>query len=169
MLKKCSLALILLISLAGITGCQTESPAVSTGKPAPGFELYSLAGEQVSLAELRGQPVVVNFWALSCPYCLDEMPYFQQLKDSYDSSDQSPVILMINIGNPASTIESYMNSENLSITVLLDSRAQVAGAYGVGGIPVTIFIDKDGIIRDIAYGAFPSLGSLEKRLESIVD
>ncbi|MBN1369034.1 MAG: TlpA family protein disulfide reductase [Dehalococcoidaceae bacterium] len=169
MFRKSILALILLISLAGTPGCQTESPVVSTGKTAPGFELFSLSGNRISLVELRGQPVVVNFWALSCPYCLDEMPYFQQLKDSYDNSAQSPVILMINIGNPASTIESYMTSENLSLTVLLDSRAQVAGAYGVVGIPITVFIDKDGIIRDIAYGAFPNLGTLEKRMESIVD
>jgi len=167
--KKYLLTLLLLIGLVNVTGCQAGSPAVSAGKAAPGFELYNLAGDQVSLAGLRGRPVVVNFWALSCPYCLDEMPYFQQLKDSYDDSVQSPVILLINIGNPASAIESYMNSQNLSLTVLLDSRAQVAGVYNVTGIPVTLFIDKDGIIRDIAYGAFPSLGALEKRLESIVD
>jgi len=168
MLKKHLLTILLLISLAGVAGCQSGSPAVSGGKPAPAFELFNLTGEQISLAGLKGRPVVINFWALSCPYCLDEMPYFQELMDSFEDPGTSPVILLINIGNTESAIESYMDSQNLSMTVLLDSRAQVAGVYGVTGIPVTVFIDKDGIIRDIAYGAFPSLGALEKRLESII-
>ena len=158
-------AFLALLTLS-ITSCQQEAPAI--GSPAPDFNLSNLEGETISLSEYRGQPVMLNFWALSCPYCKLEMPFIEQARDTYGNNTQGLMVFTINIRDSSSSINSYLESEGYTFTVLRDEGARVAGKYQVNGIPVTVFIDKNGIIQDIVTGAFPNWPSLENRLSKII-
>jgi len=158
-------AFLVLLTLS-ITSCQQEAPAI--GSPAPDFNLSNLEGETISLSEYRGQPVILNFWALSCPYCKLEMPFIEQAWDTYGNNAQGLMVFTINIRDSSSSINSYLESEGYTFTVLRDEGARAAGKYQVNGIPVTVFIDKNGIIQDIVTGAFPNWPSLENRLSKII-
>ncbi len=148
-----------------------ESPTApvegtQVGNLAPNFQLQNLDGQTVSLSDLRGEPVLINFWATWCPPCRSEMPYIQEIYNEW--SDKKLVVLAINIGESSSTVENFMQSYNLSFTVLLDTKQDVAQRYNITGIPTTFFIDKDGIIQDKLIGAFQNKAQIENRLGKII-
>jgi len=141
------------------------------GNQAPDFQLQSLDGQTVSLGNLRGKPVLINFWQTRCPYCVAEMPYIQEIYEEW--SDQGLEVLAINTGESSSKAEEFMQSNNLSFTVLLDADLLIALRYDVVRynklyIPTTFFIDKDGIIQDKVIGAFQNKTQIENRLSKII-
>ncbi len=157
----------MLVSLLVIAGCSdsTEPDAVpAPGRPAPDFQLQSLDGETVSLDSLRGQPVMVNFWASGCGPCRMEMPFIQEVFEDPDWVEQGLVILAVNLGESPSEARKFMESNNLSFTVLLDAKKEVMRMYNISGIPTTYFIDKDGIIRDIKIGLFENKAQIDWRI-----
>jgi len=172
-LLKIILSIILasaLVSGVLIAGCSSPTPTQSpqVGKPAPDFELLGLDGQAVSLSGLRGKPVLINFWASWCEPCRFEMPFIQEIYEGWTGKPPSLVILTINLGESPSRVERFMESYGLSFPVLLDTSQNVALEYNIRGIPTTFFIDKDGIIRDIKFGAFLSKTEIEMRLSKII-
>ena len=118
-----------------LTGCpagseppEGKSPTApvegtQVGNLAPDFQLQNLNGQAVSLANLRNKPVLVNFWATWCSPCRSEMPYIQEIYEEW--SDKGLVVLAINLGESSSKVEEFMQSYNLSFTVLLDAKQDV--------------------------------------------
>ena len=181
-------AIIILLVVLVASGCQSFTPAsqlapappTTTSLPpaptipvgnrisnlAPDFQLQTLTGQTVSLSGLRGKPVLINFWATWCPPCKAEMPYLQQVHDSW--SAKGLVLLAVDIGENSGTIEKFMTELNLSMTVPMDTDKKVAKAYGITAIPTSFLIDKDGIIRAKIIGAFPSAEAIEKELTKII-
>ena len=164
---KIILAILLTLGLL-VTGCSagSESLMARVGKPAPDFQLQSLDGELVSLSDLRGKPVLINFWATWCVYCRDEMPYLQQIYEEW--TGKGLVVLAINIGENPSTVEKFMQSYNLSLPVLLDTKEVTGRKYNVSPIPTTFFIDKDGIIQEKRIGAFQNKEQIEQYFSKII-
>jgi len=159
--------LIILVSGLLITGCAGESNQVArVGMPAPNFQLKNLDGQSVSLSDLQGKPVLINFWATWCSPCIHEMPYLQQVYDEW--SDKGLMVLAINIGESSAQVEAFMQSHDLSLPVLLDAKQAVAQKYNIQYIPSTFFIDKDGIIQEKIVGAFPSKIAIEEKLSKII-
>ena len=144
----------------------TISEGINIGNLAPDFTLQTLTGQTVSLSGLRGKPVLINFWATWCPPCKAEMPYLQQVHDSW--SAKGLVLLAVDIGENSATVEKFMTDLNLSMTVPMDTDKKVAKAYGITAIPSTFFIDKDGVIRQKVLGAFPSTAAIENELKKIM-
>ncbi len=136
------------------------------GNLAPDFQLQSLDGKVVSLSELRGSPVMLNFWATWCPPCRNEMPYIQQIYEEW--SGKGLVLLAIDIGESSSTVKEFVQSYELSFPVLLDIKEDVAQIYNITGIPTTFFIDKDGIIQDKRVGSFQSKEEIAAYLSKII-
>lgn len=129
---------LLLIPGLLIAGCSSDpqSPSIATiGKPAPDFTLQNLDGESVSFSDLRGSPVMINFWNTGCPPCRNEMPYLQEVYE--ENRDTGLVLLTINIGQSVSTVEDFLEENNLALPVLLDSDGDVTQRYGMPGIPTT--------------------------------
>ena len=150
-----------------MAGCSPSSAqGVEVGNQAPDFQLQSLDGQTVSLGDLQGKPVLINFWATWCSPCRGEMPYIQEIYEEW--SDRGLVVLAINIGESSSKAEEFMQSYNLSFTVLLDTKQDVAQKYNIQYIPTTFFIDKDGIIQDKLIGAFQNKTQIENRLSKIM-
>ena len=127
-------------SLLTIAGPQR--PSESTGGRAPSFSLTATDGTQVELATLLGKPLVINFWATSCPPCRAEMPMLQRRVGA-----EAPVrLVLINEGNTPEQARSFLDSVGVRGPALLDSNLRVGHAYGVVALPVTVFVRADGTI-----------------------
>jgi len=149
-------------------GTSTTAPVEGSqaGNLAPDFALQDLDGQTVTLSSLRGSPIMLNFWATWCGYCVWEMPYIQQIYE--ERQDMGLVILAINKRETHAKAQEFMERNSLSFTALLDTDGAISLKYNVGGIPVTFFIDKDGIIQAIRYGAFQSAAQIESYLDKII-
>jgi cytochrome c biogenesis protein CcmG, thiol:disulfide interchange protein DsbE len=138
----------LLIAL--LTGCGDQRTTVANGEPAPEFQLERLDGGQITLADLRGELVALRFWADWCPFCRREMgdlePVYRRLHD------RGLEILAVNVGQDRGRVERFIARLDISYPILLDPDSTVARRYGVIAIPVTYFIDRDGIVRGRILG-----------------
>ena len=170
---KKTLTAILAIALAlGLvaTSCQCATDGDTAGSPqvgklAPDFELDTLDGQTVVLSQLRGRPVVVNFWATWCGPCRHEMPFLQQVYEDWPGEEL--VVMTINVAESSSKVSQFMQSYELSFPVLLDSDGNVTQSYNVTGIPTTFFIDKFGFIEEIKIGSFQSQAEIETILSRL--
>ena len=139
-------------------------PAPAVGHPAPLFSLPTLAGDAIALADLHGQPVVLNFWASWCGPCRAEMPELQRLHDRLGPA--GVVVLGVNQGEQPETAAGFMQQLGLSFPVVLDQRTGVSQQYLVNSLPTTFFIDRDGVIRNTFIGPM-SDAVLAQNLRSI--
>jgi cytochrome c biogenesis protein CcmG/thiol:disulfide interchange protein DsbE len=114
------------------------------GRPAPPFSLERLDGGRLSLAELRGRPIVLNFWASWCLPCREEAPMLAKL--AADHSARGLVVVGVVYQDSAANATDFIRRYGLSFPALLDPSGRTALDYGVLGLPVTIFIDAGGII-----------------------
>ena len=170
-LIRISVMLLLLGLVVVVMGCSSNpasTPSPQGGGLAPDFKLQSLDGETVSLNDLRGRPVMLNFWASWCGPCRAEMPLIQEIFESQEWSDTGLVILAVNIGESKATAAEFMAENNLSFPVLLDTSQDVAREYNIRNIPATLFIDRDGMIKDIKVGAILGKVDWEERLSKII-
>jgi len=158
----------MLMVMVGCSSTPASTPLPQRGGFAPDFQLQRLDGETISLVDLRGRPVMLNFWASWCDPCRAEMPLIQEIFESKEWSDKGLVILAVNIGESAATAEEFMVDNDLSFSVLLDTSQDVARDYNIRGIPTTFFIDKDGIIKDVKIGVITGRAEWEERLSKIV-
>lgn len=161
------LAVMMLALLAGCSVGYAGAKGAVPGKAAPEIRLNDLDGRTVSLSQFRGRPVLIDFWATWCQYCRAEMPYMQAVYDQY--KDQSSLVLLsVNIQESAAQVQEFMKSNGYSFPVLLDTQGTAAGDYNVRGLPSHIFIGKDGIIKDVSSGAFPSKEALNSRIAKLL-
>ena len=151
------------ILIAGCAGGASQNHWI--GEPAPDFQFQGPEEQPTSLSDLKGKPVLINFWQIRCPPCRMEMPYIQQVYDEWQ--DKGLVVLAINIGESPSQVTEFMQSQGLSLPVLLDTEGKVAGQYGIRLIPTSFFIDRDGIIQDMKVGAFQSKAEIESSLSKL--
>ena len=108
------------------------------------FKLKDLSGSELSLSDLKGKKVFLNFWATWCPPCKAEMPEIQKLYE--ETKDSNLVIVAVEIGEPLSTVKPFIDSNKYSFKVLLDSDQSVASKYNIASIPTSYFIDANGNI-----------------------
>lgn len=133
---------------------------------APDFTLTTLDGETVQLNELRGQPVLVNFWATWCPACRGQMPYFQA---AFEQKGQEVKFIAIDVGESSGTVRRYVDATGIGFTVALDRDRSVARAYNIRYFPTTFLVDEKGVIKHIRLGAFGSSDELMAMLESLYE
>lgn len=124
------------------------------GELAPDFTLDDLNGNSVSLGDFRGKPVVINLWATWCKPCLYEMPGFESAYKKYE--DKGLVVLGINL-TARDTIEDvrpFIDKLSLTFPILLDETGNVSsGLYGMKGLPMSYFIDSNGILKRVQAGS----------------
>lgn len=156
--------LMVVLAAAGCSGGSGVKQAPAVGRAAPDFQLESLDGQAISLAELRGRPVIINFWATWCGPCRTEMPALQEIYEDRDWEERGLVILAVNLGESASAVRKFMEANGLSFTVLLDSEGRTGMLYNAQYIPTTYFVDNDGIIRHIKMGAFRERSEIDRSL-----
>ncbi len=140
------------------------APAPVVGAPAPDFTLQDLAGNTVTLSGLRGQVVLVNFWATWCGPCEAEMPAIQQRFETFQGSGLS--VLAVNLAEPADAVRAFINRLGLTFTILLDPSETVFDLYRVRGYPTTFIVDREGTIVKQHVG-YMSDGQLDRYLVDI--
>lgn len=132
----------------------TFSPQINSNafnSKAIDFKLKDLNDKEVSLSDLRGKRVFLNFWASWCPPCRGEMPDIEKLYEETKDSDLA--IIAINLGEDNSTVKSFIDKNNYKFRILLDSDEDVAEKYSITSIPTSFFIDKNGTIVAKKIGA----------------
>ena len=135
------------------------------GKAAPDIDLLTIDGEPVTLSELRGRPVLVNFWATWCPPCREEFPL---MVDAYaEHADDGLEILGVMHQDFADGARDFAEDMGASWPILEDPQDAAYGDYLVVGMPTSFFIDTDGIVRAFSLGGFSEDG-LAAQLESIL-
>lgn len=168
---KISTVLLLLTAVIVIAGCgggNGDGQGITPGSEAPGFQLQSLDGKTVSLRELRGRPVMINFWASWCGPCRMEMPAFQEVYGDEMWRAGGLVILAVNLGESVARVQEFVEYYGLTFPVLLDSSSKVGMMYNAATLPTTYFIDNDGIIRSIKRGAFTNRQDIDRLILDMV-
>ena len=147
-------------------GLDAVAGAVAGGV-APDFSLATSAGETITLSDLRGQTVIINFWATWCPPCLEEMPAIQEIYDAY--RDEGLVVLAINQDEPADRVIRFAEQHRLTFPLLLDPEFGVTDRYQVGLLPSTFFVDRSGIVHEVIYGGPLTRAALEARVVALLE
>jgi thiol-disulfide isomerase/thioredoxin len=115
-----------------------------TRQAAPALDLIDLQGQQWTGERLKGRAVVLNFWATWCPPCKEELPSLQTL---HEIGGGDPVVIGVNVREPASQVRRYIAATGLTLPVVLDPQAELAKRFGVTAYPTTLLIAPDGQIR----------------------
>jgi cytochrome c biogenesis protein CcmG/thiol:disulfide interchange protein DsbE len=157
------LPLVLLAGWVALLLTRGTTPAVGAniGQTAPDFALTDLDGNPLHLADLRGRPVIVNFWASWCGPCIDEFPI---LRDGAATHTADNVALVgIVYRDNADAARHFMQGIGATWPSAMDPGEQVAQAYGIYGPPETFFIDANGVVRGRQIGQL-SAADFERQL-----
>jgi peroxiredoxin len=120
---------------------------------APAFALAAKDGGQVSLADLKGQVVMVNFWASWCGPCRQEMPHLEALYQRYSSLGFT--LLGVNVDKDSGDAQAFLDETSVSFPILLDPESSVSELYDVIAMPTTVLVDRTGNMRFIHHGYKP--------------
>jgi thiol-disulfide isomerase/thioredoxin len=146
----------------------TEAPIVD--HLAPDFTLQTAVGQTITLSEITnqtdnvGKPVVLNFWASWCAPCRVEMPSLQKANLTYNGR---VAFIGINQGEDIATITDFGNEYKVSYPLLVDPGDKVSKLYQITGLPTTIFIGPDGVVRQVVIGIL-SEAVLQSNVENML-
>ncbi len=143
-----------IVALPDALNSTGRSPSTDEGRVAPDFLLPTLDGGELRLSDLRGKPVLVNFWASWCAPCRQEMPDIVRAYDEH--ADDGLVVVAINLQEDAGTVREFADEFGMKFPIVIDRTGQVADAWRIGGpiegIPSSYFIDVNGIVRARVFG-----------------
>lgn len=131
------------------------------GERAPDFTAVDASGQEVSLSDFAGQPVWLNFWGSWCPPCRAEVPDMLQAWDVIEASDV--VLVAVSLEEPSDDAFTYAEDVGMDFVVLSDpERDAIRGKYRVRSFPTHLFIDAEGIVRDISLTPMSAQTAIQK-------
>ena len=133
--------------------CRFSVNAKELSGVAPDFTLKSLQGVNMRLGELRGQVVMINFWASWCGPCRQEMPLLDQMYQQFKPLGFT--VLGVNVEENSKAAKSMLKSTPVNFPILFDSENGVSRQYKVRAMPTTILVDRDGNMRYLHEGYKP--------------
>lgn len=150
----------------GVANAQVGSKA---GMRAPDFTLTEITtGEQISLSQFQGQPVLINFWATWCGPCRLEMPYLQTAYEQYRDEGFTVIAVDVKFDEDRDTVLAFIEELGLTFPVVKDATGEVEiDKYNVLGYPTSVFIDRNGIIRYVHRGPMTK-EFIEEKLKNIL-
>ena len=134
-----------------------------SGAPAPSFTLASRGGQDVSLAQYKGNVVMINFWASWCGPCRQEMPLLEGIYKKYNKMGFT--MIGVNVEPDSNAANDWLKATPVSFPILYDRDSKVSKLYDVAGMPSTVIIDRSGKLRVLHRGYKP--GDENEYLDSI--
>ena len=146
LIKICSIVLAIFLCLFG-----TNAGAVQINALAPDFSLKDLNGKMNRLSKLKGRVIILNFWSTTCPPCVAELPSLNALY--HDLAGNGLLVLGIALDTSGKSVREMAQRLHIEYPLLLDSSQEVYfDAYGLFGQPVSVLIDRAGIVREKIVG-----------------
>ncbi len=158
------LGAIVALSLPAWSAADPAADSV-TPAPAPAFTLQSRDGRQVSLAQFRGNVVMLNFWASWCGPCRQEMPLLESIYQKY--KDLGFTLIGVNVEPDPKKANAWLEATPVTYPILYDTGSKVSQLYQVQAMPTTVIIDRKGMVRFVHRGYLP--GDENGYLNSIRD
>jgi len=151
------MAKIMMTALAVLmiaSGCSSGFGATaSIGKAAPDWKDPLVGGGSLSMAQLRGKPVFLDFFATWCPPCNEEAPEVNAAYKAYASRGLQ--VVGVDVQENATKAKAFVDQHQLTYPAVVDSGA-LSDEYSINGMPVAVFIDKNGVVRRIEIGELSS-------------
>lgn len=140
--------LLLVLTVSGCAGSGGDPPArVEVGLEAPSYAARDLQGDSVSLARLRGRPVLLNVWATWCLPCKEEIPYLEKLHAEHAAKGLQIVGVSIDARGDEAKIETFARDFRMTYPIWRDPDERVNARFLALGVPSTYLIDRDGVLR----------------------
>lgn len=161
------LTFALVLALLGLLGwglAKAQKGPVEDG-PAPDFTLQGFDGNTVTLNDLRGQVVVINFWASWCPPCREEAAYLERTWRKY--KDQGVVFIGVDYVDTEKAALAYIEEFDITYINGPDIGTLISDAYNIQGVPETFFIAKNGEVRGVHIGPIFS-PDLDEKIEDLL-
>jgi peroxiredoxin len=146
------LAVLLVLMVLTVAGGEAAAALPAIGAAAPDFASKSDSGRNVRLSELRGQVVLINFWASWCNPCRQELPLLNKIYVQYRAAGF--MLLAVNLDDNRKDAEGMLKRLDLRFPTLFDANKNVAKLYGVDTMPATLVIDRDGRVRYVHRGYY---------------
>ncbi|MGH1017520.1 thiol-disulfide oxidoreductase ResA [Bacillus mycoides] len=147
---------IILLILSGAVGFTlyqgffTDKEKMQIGKEAPNFVVTDLEGKNIALKDLKGKGVFLNFWGTWCKPCEKEMPYMNELYPKY--KEKGVEIIALDADETDIAVKNFVKQYDLKFPVAIDKGQKIIGTYGVGPLPTTFLIDKEGKVVEQIIG-----------------
>ena len=167
-ISKKLIRITLIVAVLALIGSALSCNSSLLSQKAPDFTLPTMTGANITLSALEGTPVVLNFWATTCPACVGELSYFEIVAQE---SEGEIKVIAINVRQPLSEVERFFGDYEPTMIVALDGNMEIFQTYSSsdnarGYIPITFFVDSEGIVQYIKIGAFQSNTELWDALAS---
>jgi peroxiredoxin len=162
-MRKAFYSIIIIISISSFLHAQ------SIGSKAPDFTAKDLQGNTVKLSDLKGKVVLLDFWASWCEPCKKSMPHLIELYNEY--KDTSFTIIGVNVDTDMKKLEEFEGdlSTDIPFTVIFDKKSEIPPLYEVEGMPTTVIINKEGIIKYKEVGYTTELkDKLDKTITELI-
>jgi cytochrome c biogenesis protein CcmG/thiol:disulfide interchange protein DsbE len=141
-------------------------PSPQAGFAAPDFTLETMGGGPIRLSDLRGQAVLINFWATWCPPCRAEMPAIQRVYERYH--DRGFTVLAVDLQESDAQVAAFIQELGLTFPILMDRDGSVFARYRVMGLPSTFFVDREGIIQEVTVGGPMTEAFIESQVTGLL-
>lgn len=139
--------------LIALVACGALSPLAPTvGQPAPDFSLPSLDNTPVRLSDLRGQVVIVNFWASWCPPCVNETPRLVQWQAQHGAAGLQVIGVDTLFQDSREAVEEFVEEQKVTYPILLDDTGDVSKQWSARQLPRSYVIDRAGVVRYLRIG-----------------
>lgn len=151
------LSVFLLMTVVLLAGCVSDENLYSDGNEslkeesvAPDFTAKMTDGSTFVLSEAKGSVIILNFWATWCGPCCEELPAFQKLYEQYGDKIK---VVAVDYAEPEKVVNEFLSKNGYTFPVAYDENAEISALYPSDGIPYTLIIDEEGIIKNTFLGA----------------
>jgi len=162
------LAIVACVACLALTHAE-DGPKSLEGKPAPNVKLKTLDKKNFNLAELKGNVVLMDYWATWCPPCRKSLPHLNELANDKELFKRGLRVVGINAREDVPTVSSFMKENGYTFVVPMDPQRKFGNDYKVKGIPTTVLVDQSGTVAKVWVGYGSSMAAeMDSEIERLL-